>query len=312
MAARADGKRIVSLMDFSVVIPAKDACETLERAVSSTELQGAVKCELLVVNDGSTDDTGRLLNRLSARLPHLRIITNHVPTGVSAARNRAISAARGEWIALLDADDEFLEGRLERLHRLGTSNSLDLVADNLLLKGAAESNGIEAFSQAQMAEGGLFGLGDLLAGDMPGAYAFGIGYCKPIMRRSFLTANALRYDDDIACAEDFLLYAQALAAGARMMFDLSSGYLYSLRDGGHGVAFDLQAGEVNKLIRNQLRRGQYPELQLANKRQRLINDATFRKAIGERHFLGTVKSARRVHPSDLLRYAKERLISRLS
>jgi len=94
----------------SVIIPSYNAMPTIERALRSARSQVGASLEIIVADDRSTDDTVGVLGRLD--WPDLRVIALPVNGGVSAARNAAIQAARGEFLAFLDADDEWLPGKL--------------------------------------------------------------------------------------------------------------------------------------------------------------------------------------------------------
>jgi glycosyltransferase involved in cell wall biosynthesis len=94
----------------TVVIPAWRAAETIARAVRSVLAQSVPVLEVLVVDDGSPDDIAAAL----AGFPESVRVIRQPNGGASAARNRGLDEARGEWIAFLDADDEWLPGRLER------------------------------------------------------------------------------------------------------------------------------------------------------------------------------------------------------
>jgi glycosyltransferase involved in cell wall biosynthesis len=86
----------------SVIIPARNAARYLREAIDSALAQTYHPVEIICINDGSTDATGSILSGYGDRI---RVIENTKPTGVSAARNRGIAIAKGEWIAFLDADD---------------------------------------------------------------------------------------------------------------------------------------------------------------------------------------------------------------
>ena len=97
----------------SVIIPVHDRKDVVGRAIRSVQAQTWRDFELIVVDDGSSDGTPeRVLDDFSAddltllRLPACR--------GVSAARNHGMAAARGDWIAFLDSDDEWRAAKLER------------------------------------------------------------------------------------------------------------------------------------------------------------------------------------------------------
>jgi glycosyltransferase involved in cell wall biosynthesis len=87
----------------SVVIPTHDRSGLLALALRSALSQLDVELEVIVVDDGSTDDTSGVVAGFGD--PRIRLIRHDVPQGVSAARNRGIAEARGAWIAFLDDDD---------------------------------------------------------------------------------------------------------------------------------------------------------------------------------------------------------------
>lgn len=93
----------------SVVIPTYNRAGLVCRAITSVLLQDFGDCEILVVDDGSTDRTRERLRHFG---PRVRVLVHHENRGVSAARNTGIRASRGAFIALLDSDDYWLPGKL--------------------------------------------------------------------------------------------------------------------------------------------------------------------------------------------------------
>lgn len=98
-------------MKISIIIPTFDRTETLPRAINSVLAQTHTDFELWIVDDGSTDDTkSMVLNyQHDPRVFYVRTENR----GVSAARNVGIEKSSGDWIALLDSDDEWLPHKLE-------------------------------------------------------------------------------------------------------------------------------------------------------------------------------------------------------
>jgi glycosyltransferase involved in cell wall biosynthesis len=93
---------------FSVIIPAYNSAATLTRAVESVLAQSWPAHEIIVIDDGSIDDTLCVARGFGDRV---RVI--HQPNaGVSTARNRGAEAATGDWLAFLDADDWYYPNRL--------------------------------------------------------------------------------------------------------------------------------------------------------------------------------------------------------
>ncbi|MEW6526671.1 MAG: glycosyltransferase [Spirochaetota bacterium] len=93
---------------FSVVIATFNRAHLVTRAVESVLTQKFTDYECIVVDDGSTDDTSRVLSHYTNKIKYI-----YIPhSGVSTARNRGIQQAQGEWIAFLDSDDMWLPGKL--------------------------------------------------------------------------------------------------------------------------------------------------------------------------------------------------------
>jgi glycosyltransferase involved in cell wall biosynthesis len=93
-------------MTVSAIIPCFNAETTIERAILSVVSQTSPVFEIIVVNDGSTDNSARLLEGLKLNYPQLKVI-HQENKGVSYARNIAIQGAVGDYILTLDADDYF-------------------------------------------------------------------------------------------------------------------------------------------------------------------------------------------------------------
>ncbi|TVR05616.1 MAG: glycosyltransferase family 2 protein [Spirochaetaceae bacterium] len=96
----------------SVVTAVHNGERFLSRVVESVAAQTVAVLEHIVIDDGSRDNTPTILRRLQERHPHL-VVISQAPSGAAAARNRGIAAARGRYIAFLDADDLWLPPKLE-------------------------------------------------------------------------------------------------------------------------------------------------------------------------------------------------------
>ena len=96
----------------SVVIPTHNRAHLLGRALWSVQRQTMPDFEIIVVDDGSDDHPASVVAALED--PRIRVVTLTARAGCPAARNRGIEAARGEFIAFLDSDDEWLPTKLGR------------------------------------------------------------------------------------------------------------------------------------------------------------------------------------------------------
>ena len=93
-------------IDVSIVIPVYNGGEALGHVIEKILRESRISLELIVVNDGSTDNTADIL--CAIRDPRL-IVIHQANQGVYAARNAGIARRRGDWLILLDADDDFAE-----------------------------------------------------------------------------------------------------------------------------------------------------------------------------------------------------------
>ena len=208
--------------DVCVIIAAKNAAATIGRAIESA-LAEAETAEIVVIDDGSTDNTAGISRQADDGSGRLRVVRFDKNRGPAAARNHAISLSSAPILAILDADDFFLPGRLRAL--LGEPD-WDFIADNIVFideKHAAQAHlSVAAFAPAPR----LLELDAFIEGNISrrGVRRGEIGFLKPLMRRDFLDGHGLRYQEALRLGEDYDLYARALAQGARYKIIHSCGY----------------------------------------------------------------------------------------
>lgn len=112
---------------ISIVIPTYNRASYLSQAIDSVLAQSCADYEIIVVDDGSTDNTGQILESYRDRI---RCI-HQANKGVSAARNMGIRSARGEWIAFLDSDDIWLPEKLEKQMRAAAMSREVIYSDRV-------------------------------------------------------------------------------------------------------------------------------------------------------------------------------------
>ena len=104
------GNNSDNLYSVSVVIPAYNSAEYLPRTIDSVLAQTLPADEIIIVDDGSTDNTKEVVEKYSEKVRYIY----QENAGASAARNTGIKAANSQWIAMLDADDEWTTDKLKR------------------------------------------------------------------------------------------------------------------------------------------------------------------------------------------------------
>jgi succinoglycan biosynthesis protein ExoO len=207
----------------SVIIPAYNAAAHLRRAVDSALAQTMADLEIIVVDDASTDATLEIAGRIAAQDSRVRVLHNERNSGPSVSRNRAIAAARGEWIAILDADDSWFPERLERM--LAAGGNADVVSDDLYTVRGARFKPEEPVLSSMLQEAG-FRITWPRRLDIYALVRYELALLKPIIRRSFLGEHELSYDPTLLRAHDFYLYFDILARGGRWLQLPEGYYLY--------------------------------------------------------------------------------------
>jgi succinoglycan biosynthesis protein ExoO len=237
------------MVDVTVIIPAWNAAAFIGHAVASALRQDGPTIEVLVADDASTDDTPAVLAAIAD--PRLRCICLASNSGPAAARNAALAEAAGRWVAVLDADDALLPGRLHRLVTAAEQADADIVADNIWRQDSDPA--ARTLMLAEPLDGRLtpLGLADYLHGNLLFAGGHGYGYLKPLFRAAFLRRHALRYDETLRIGEDFHLVLDCLALGARYLRHASAGYVYASRPG--SISHRLRECDVRAMIDADLR-----------------------------------------------------------
>lgn len=119
---------------ISVIIPTYNNEDTIERAVLSVLNQTYRDWELIIINDGCTDDTMKRIDMLPQFLDtRLKIITNDVNRGVGVCRQQGVDAADGEFIMFLDSDDELTPDCLQMQRHIQHQQDADVVYASVMV-----------------------------------------------------------------------------------------------------------------------------------------------------------------------------------
>ncbi|MFO7826280.1 MAG: glycosyltransferase family 2 protein [Cyclobacterium sp.] len=120
------------MKSVSVIIPVFNNQETLERAVLSV-IEVAVVSEVIIVVDGSEDDSPYVAKELAEKYKKIKIVfhPNNQNKGASASRNLGLSHTSSDWIQFLDADDELIIGKIEEQIKLVTSETAFVVGNSI-------------------------------------------------------------------------------------------------------------------------------------------------------------------------------------
>ena len=217
------------MMDLSVIIPAYNVSGIIERAIRSAAAQTPPPREILVIDDRSTDNTVEVVKVLARDIPSIRLLSTPANGGPSAARNAGLREAKADWIALLDADDAWKPGRLERLSEVASATSADFVADNLVMwDPVAQAQFKPTYFELPEPRKQITLLDMFRADDNFNFSKASFTLMKPIFRRKFLAEHKLEYNESMKVGEDFNFYVEGLFNGAKLILIDEAYYIYSM------------------------------------------------------------------------------------
>lgn len=229
----------------SVVTANYNGARHLAAAVRSVLHQTLGSLELIIADDCSTDDSLAVIDREAAGDPRVRVLKASRNGGPGAARNRALKAARGRYIAVFDSDDLMAPDRLEKLVARARVDHADIVVDNLLVFQDEGPAPWRAFlCQKAWNHPRWITLADYIEAGRMYSKQPGLGYLKPLF-----TAEALkgeRYREDLRIGEDYDLVLRLLAKGARMRFLPDP--LYRYRKHGASISHVMRREHIEQML----------------------------------------------------------------
>ena len=189
----------------SVVLPLYNAAAFLREAIDSVLAQTFTDFELIIINDGSTDSSERIVRSYAD--PRIRFLHHDRNRGLVAVLNEGIERAKGRYIARMDADDIMLPGRLSKQEAfLKEHPEIDLVAAHVeLMNVDGETTGVWDTDRAVVSE-------DEIRAMMPRTNC--IAHPTVLFRSSSL--GSLRYDPRMTEGEDWELWLRMLSRGLRI------------------------------------------------------------------------------------------------
>ena len=214
----------------SVIIPAYNTEKYIHQAIASVLSQTLGNLEVIVVDDCSTDNTVSVIQSFDD--PRLRLFLNSQNLGVGGARNRALKAARGKWLAVLDSDDWYAPERLEKLVQVAEQRNADLVVDDLyLIEDGSSSPWGTMISESGKKISSItqISAADFVRSGIEGKEGLRLGFSKPLLRRDFVVKHDIKYDETLKIGEDFWLDMQCFLHGATFFLVPTPYYFYRAR-----------------------------------------------------------------------------------
>ncbi|MEV6735779.1 glycosyltransferase family 2 protein [Streptomyces sp. NPDC051104] len=220
------------------VITYNDA-EHVAEAVASALAQGEAVGEVVVVDDASTDDTPRVLERLAAAEPRVRVVRRAANSrGCGTPRNDGIDAARSPWLVFLDSDDVLPPKAVDALLAVALRHDADVAAGLCVrreLHSGREIPWQEQLFTRESVHDGVAGRPQTLWDTLS---------VNKIYRRDFLLSRQIRFPDGAAHYEDFVFTARVYAARPRLAVTPETVYVWNVRYGTGRASISLRRDRI--------------------------------------------------------------------
>lgn len=194
------------MVQLSVIIPTYNNAPYLERCISSL-LPIDSSMQIIVVDDGSTDNTQQVLTAIKNRIPQIEIICQS-NLGVSSARNAGIKKATGRFVLFVDADDCLFSNVVQALVRKCEYCESDVI----VMRSFREDAELYKWSHLFCEDNVYYGVDLMKSGYIRGSV------CGCAFRTHFLRDNRVSFIEDLTIAEDTVFFACVLSAGASVSF----------------------------------------------------------------------------------------------
>lgn len=188
------------MISVSVIIPAHNAGPFLQRCLDSVYAQTVSASEIIVIDDGSTDDTASILRRQGSAI-HTLSQSNQ---GRSAARNAGIKTARADYVAFLDADDEYLPDHLAQLIAEAEKTHADIVYDCIGDPYFTDKDRLPAKPEQDHA--------------IQHVANYQLWIINAMARREFIQQTGVSFVPELSIAEDALFFWMLIAYGASVRY----------------------------------------------------------------------------------------------
>ncbi len=184
---------------ITMIIPVYNAERTIARCIDSVLKQEYTNFELLIVDDGSTDNSGAICDSYEEKDSRIRVI-HQENSGVSASRNLALSLARGTYVQFLDSDDWITPNAMRLLSNAALTFHCDMVISDFY-----RVSGKRVSHKGNIDEEGLLTTEEFAAYmlENPADFYYGVLWNK-LYRREIIETYQLKMDPAISWCEDFM------------------------------------------------------------------------------------------------------------
>jgi glycosyltransferase involved in cell wall biosynthesis len=220
----------------SVIIPVFNGENYLSRCLQSVCQQTIPEVEIIVINDGSTDGTSRVVSTFIKSYPWVRLIDLPTNMGVSYARNWGIKEATGEYLTFVDGDDSIHPNMLEQMYHSAIYHQVPLMICSFSY---GEGNQLDVCDPHYLNSQDY--LRNMLVGHAPRTA------CGILFKKEFVISNQLRFQSTLNYGEDFIFTIEALMKSENLCYLDTPYYQVKLRRNSASRLTDLY--HINNVVK---------------------------------------------------------------
>ena len=233
-------------MDISVIIPIYNVEQYLKRCVDSVLRQQEISLEIILVDDGSTDSSGKICDDYAAKNSNVKCL--HIQNGGPAtAKNRGYDIAKGNYVAFIDSDDEIRHDMFSVMLKSGYQHNADIVCCNYI---QVDEDGNISHTQ-HTGEEYVLNQDEALKAILIKDKIYSQCWTK-IYKREMLESNHIKNTEGLKTEEDFIYNIQAFACSQIVCIVDKPLYIYTHRN--KSLSKDYYRNHINQYIDNRILR----------------------------------------------------------
>ena len=267
-------------IQLSVIIPVYNTQEYLERCVNGVIANKGINMEIILVDDGSTDASPSLCDNYSSNYHFIKAV--HISnSGPATAKNRGLEIARGEYVAMIDSDDEPKHDMFERMINAAKKNDADIVCCNYLERYDDGSTRTFNYTNETTVLDHYHGVEHFLMKKKIYTQCW-----TKIYRRRMLEQFEVRNVEGLKTDEDFIFNICSFVHAQKTCIVDSPLYIYSMR--GTSLSKDYFNKDINAYINNRLLRFDIVDKNLRSYAKDNLKHAVFNRLFYSNELLGRI------------------------
>ena len=267
-------------MDISVVVPVYNTENYLRKCVDSIINQQNVSIEIILVDDGSTDSSGKICEEYASKFPYIHTV--HIEnSGPATAKNVGLKLAKGDYVSFTDSDDELEPTMFYEMINAGKKNNSEIICCNFKETDAYGIISHTACSEKIYVFDKLEALRRLLSKDL--IYT---GSVTKIFKKELLTQNEITHDDGLKTDEDFIMNIKAFAKCSHCVVVDKCFYIINYRE--NSLSHSYFKKNINNYINNRFFRSQIIEKTVNEECPELIEWAYLQNIMYFNELLGRI------------------------